>query len=149
MYHYLFSLSIFKSFTPYFRKHLLTTLNSHELLFINTFFYFFLVLVFFLYKVFFDKTNFIEKTFENYTNLSFSQFGCLALMALLAVSSSIFIIEFDKNYNTPLINSMFIKIASTISLIFIGIFFFEEKYHWKQILGFILTIIGIYLISQK
>jgi len=70
-------------------------------------------------------------------------------MALLAVSSSIFIIEFDKNYNTPLINSMFIKIASTISLIFIGIFFFEEKYHWKQILGFILTIIGIYLISQK
>ena len=149
MYHYLFSLSILKSFTPYFRKHLLTTLNSHELLFINTFFYFFIVLVFFLYKLFFDKTNFIEKTFKNYTNLSFSQFGCLALMALLAVASSIFIFEFDKNYNTPLINSMFIKIASTISLIFIGILLFEEKYHWKQILGFILAIIGIYLISQK
>jgi drug/metabolite transporter (DMT)-like permease len=70
-------------------------------------------------------------------------------MAFLAVGSSIFIYEFDKNYNTPLINSMFMKIASTISLIFIGVFLFEEKYSWKQIIGVFLTILGIFLIAQK
>jgi drug/metabolite transporter (DMT)-like permease len=70
-------------------------------------------------------------------------------MAFLAIGSSIFIYEFDKNYNTPLINSMFMRTASTISLILVGIFLFEERYSWKQIAGVFLTIFGVLLISQK
>jgi drug/metabolite transporter (DMT)-like permease len=149
MYQYMFGLSILKSFTPYFRKHVLTTLNSHDLLFINTFIIFLIVFVFFLYKLLFDKSKPLIETFKNYKSLSFSQLGALFVMALLAVSSSIFIYEFDKNYNTPLINSMFMRTASTISLILVGIFMFEEKYSWKQILGVFLTIFGVYFISQK
>ena len=149
MYQYMFGLSILKSFTPYFRKHVLTTLNSHDLLFINTFIIFLIVFAFFLYQLLFDKSKPLIETFKNYKSLTFSQIGALFVMAFLAVGSSIFIYEFDKNYNTPLINSMFMRTASTISLILGGIFMFEEKYSWKQIAGVFLTIFGILLISQK
>ena len=149
MYNYMFGLSILKSFTPYFRKHVLTTLNAHDLLFINTFIIFSIVFVFFIYQLLFDKTKPLIETFKNYRSLSFTQLGALLVMAFLAVGSSIFIYEFDKNYNTPLINSMFMRTASTISLILVGIFLFEERYSWKQILGVFLTIFGVLLISQK
>lgn len=149
MYQYMFGLSILKSFTPYFRKHVLTTLNSHDLLFINTFFIFSIVFLFFLYKLFFDKSKPLIETFKNYKSLSLTQVVALFVMAFLAVGSSIFVYEFDKKYNTPLINSMFMRTASTISLILVGIFLFEEKYSWKQISGVFFTIFGVYLISQK
>jgi drug/metabolite transporter (DMT)-like permease len=97
----------------------------------------------------FDKSKPLIETFKNYRSLSFSQIAALFIMALLAVGSSIFVYEFDKNYNTPLINSMFMRTASSISIILVGIFLFEEKYSWKQILGVFLTIFGVYLISQK
>jgi drug/metabolite transporter (DMT)-like permease len=145
----MFGLSILKSFTPYFRKHVLTTLNSHDLLFINTFFIFSIVFLFFLYKLFFDKSKPLIETFKNYKSLSLTQVVALFVMAFLAVGSSIFVYEFDKKYNTPLINSMFMRTASTISLILVGIFLFEEKYSWKQISGVFFTIFGVYLISQK
>jgi len=103
----------------------------------------------FLYNLFFDKKKPLIETFNNYSKLSTTQILSLCVMAFLAVGSSIFIYEFDKNYNTPLINSMFMKIASTISLIFIGVFLFEEKYSWKQIIGVFLTILGIFFIAQK
>ena len=147
MYHYLFGLSILKSFTPYFRKHVLNTLNSHDMLFINTFFIFLIVFAFFLYKLTFDKAKPLIETFKNYKKLSVTQILSLLIMAFLAVGSSIFIYEFDKNLNTPLMNSMFMRAASTVSLILVGIFLFEEKYSWKQILGVFLTIFGVILIG--
>ena len=149
MYHYMFGLSILKSFTPYFRKHTLTTLNSHDLLFINTFLIFLIVFAVFLYKLWFDKSKPLIETFKNYKSLSFTQLCALVLMAFLAVGSSIFIYEFDKNYNTPIINSMFMRAASTISLILVGVFLFKEKYSWEQIMGVFLTILGVLLISQE
>jgi len=145
----MFGLSILKSFTPYFRKHVLTTLNAHDLLFINTFIIFSIVFVFFVYQLLFNKSKPLVETLQNYRNLSFTQVGALIVMAFLAIGSSIFIYEFDKNYNTPLINSMFMRTASTISLIIVGMFLFEERYSWKQIAGVFLTIFGILLISQK
>ena len=149
MYQYMFGLSILKSFTPYFRKHVLTTLNAHDMLFINTFFIFSIVFLFFLYKLFFDKSKPLIETFKNYKSLTLSQIVALFIMAFLAVGSSIFIYEFDKNYNTPLINSMFMRTASTISLILVGVLLFEERYSWKQLAGVFLTIFGIILISQS
>jgi len=149
MYNYMFGLSIMKSFTPYFRKHVLTTLNSHDMLFINTFFISSIVFAFFLYKLLFDKSKPLIETFKNYRSLSLTQLVALFVMGFLAVGSSIFIYEFDKNYNTPLINSMFMRASSTISLILVGVFLFEEKYSWKQIAGVFLTIFGILLLSQN
>jgi drug/metabolite transporter (DMT)-like permease len=53
----------------------------------------------------------------------------------------------DKNYNTPLINSVFLRVGSIIALLLVGIFVFEEKYTYKQIAGVLLTLLGIYLIA--
>jgi drug/metabolite transporter (DMT)-like permease len=106
------------------------------------------VFAFFLYKLTFDKAKPLIETFKNYKKLSVTQILSLLVMAFLAVGSSIFIYEFDKNFNTPLMNSMFMRAASTISLILVGIFLFEEKYSWKQILGVFLTIFGVILIGS-
>ena len=47
---------------PYFRKHILTTLESHEYLFLNTFFIACFVFLFFLYKVIFNDNTFNKLT---------------------------------------------------------------------------------------
>jgi drug/metabolite transporter (DMT)-like permease len=65
------------------------------------------------------------------------------------VGSSLLLYELDKNFNTPLLNFVFLKFASVLSLIFVGIFIFKEKYTWKQILGITLAVLGIYLITNK
>jgi len=75
--------------------------------------------------------------------------GCLFIIAILAVISSLFIFELDKKYNSPLLNSLFLKIASVVALCFVSIFIFKEKYTWKQILGILLAILGIYLTINK
>jgi multidrug transporter EmrE-like cation transporter len=57
--------------------------------------------------------------------------------------------EFDKYYNTPLINFIFSKFVSVIALIAVGIFIFKEKYSYLQMLGIAMTIAGVFLISNK
>lgn len=147
MYYYIFGLTLLKSINPYFRKHILATLTGHDLLIINTFFIFIIVAIIFLYKCFFDKT--IINTFNNYKKLSLTQLVCLFALATLAVVSSLFIFELDKNYNNPLINSLFLKVASVVALGFVSICIFKEKYNWKQIIGIILAGFGVYLITNK
>jgi drug/metabolite transporter (DMT)-like permease len=136
-----------KSINPYFRKHILNTLSGHELLIINAVFIFIIVSIIFLYKCFFDKS--IATTLNNYKKLTLTQILCLFALAFLTVISSLFIFELDKNYNTPLINSLFLKIASVVALCLVGVFIFEEKYNWKQILGILLACLGVYLITHK
>jgi len=70
-------------------------------------------------------------------------------MAVLTVMTGLLIFELDQNYNTPLMNSVFIKSISTIALIFIGMFVFNETYEMHQIFGIFLVILGIYFTSQK
>lgn len=147
MYHYILGLTLLKSINPYFRKHILNTLSGHDLLIINTLFIGTIVFIIFLYKCFFDKS--IIDTLNNYKKLSFTQIACLFLLAILAVVSSLFVFELDKNYNTPLINSLFLKIASVVALGLVSIFIFREKYNWKQIIGILLAILGVYLITSK
>jgi drug/metabolite transporter (DMT)-like permease len=87
--------------------------------------------------------------FKNYKKLELTQIIALIAIAFLTVSSSFIINEFDKNYNTPLMNTLFVRGISLIFVIGVGIFLFEEKYNWKQILGILFTISGLILLSQK
>jgi drug/metabolite transporter (DMT)-like permease len=57
--------------------------------------------------------------------------------------------EFDKNFNTPLINSLYLNTASVLTMLVIGVFLFKEKYDHIQILGIALIILGIYLFVNK
>lgn len=139
---------LLKTMNPYFRKHILESLESHEFLFINTFFIAAFVFLFFLYK-----TIFYDKSFDNIINklhnLTITQIICFTLIAFITVFSSAVLIHMDKHYNTPLINGLINKVIAAILLMGIGVFLFEEKYTYTQIFGIFLTIVGIYLVLNK
>lgn len=147
MYHYILGLTFLKSLNPYFRKHVLGILSGHELLFINTFFISIIVLLFFIYKFLFDKS--FHKTIENYKKLSAGHYTCIFIIAALTVFSAVLLYEFDKSYNTPFLNTIFMKVASVVFLFLVSVFLFKEEYSIKQILGIALTIAGIYLVTSK
>jgi len=146
MYGYLIGTTFLKSMNPYFRKHILNTLNPREYFYLNTIFVFILmVLVFFS----FESEKSIQHMFHNYKKLEYTQFGCIFIISVLLVASSLLLYELDKNHNTPLINNILLKTGSIIVLIVVGVGIFGEKYTWKQILGLILTFTGIYLVMDK
>jgi drug/metabolite transporter (DMT)-like permease len=71
------------------------------------------------------------------------------IISLLAITSSIFLFELDKQYNTPLINSILLKTISIFVLIGTSIFIFSEKYSWTQFFGIFLTFVGFILIMNQ
>jgi drug/metabolite transporter (DMT)-like permease len=148
MYFYLAITTFLKTLNPYFRKHILDSLESHEYLFLNTFFVAFFVLLYFIYKLLFHDT-FFNKLINKINNLSILQIIYFMIIAFITITSSIVIINLDKYFNSPLINSLLSKCISAILLLIVGIFIFKEKYNLKQIFGIFLTIIGIFLVSCK
>lgn len=147
MYHYLFGITMLKSISPYFRKHVLNHLDSHDFFFINTLFIFSILSLFFIYRYLFDKS--FDQSVKKITSMTFTHLGCIFAIALLTIVSSITIMELDKNYNTPFINSILMRIFSTIALVLVSIFIFKEEYTRLQILGICMTIAGVFLISNK
>ena len=146
MYGYLVGTTFLKSMNPYFRKHILNTLNPREYFYLNTLFVFLLMILVFL---FFENKDSVNDIIRNYKKLKVSQIGCIFIISFLLVASSILLYELDKKYNTPLINTILLKTGSIIVLIVIGVGIFGENYSWSQILGILLTVMGIYLIMQK
>ena len=147
MYHYILGASLFKSTVPYMRKHVLNTLNSHDLLYLDAFVFFIIVLCIFFYKCIFDKTN-IMNTITNYQRLTNKQLLCIFTMSLISVSVVYLILQLDKFYN-PLINYISRVSLTAVCAIIIGIIFFKEKYGIQHIIGILLTIAGIYLMTTN
>jgi len=145
MYDIILGISVLKSVNPYFRKHILGELEPHEFLFANSITIFILVSLYFGYLCCYRKEVAL-KSFDNYRSLSIFQIIGIIVLASLTISSTILLMEFDKNYNTPLINSLFLKASSVLTMLFVGIMFFEETYSMTQIFGFILVILGIFMI---
>jgi drug/metabolite transporter (DMT)-like permease len=148
MYFFLAITTFLKTFNPYFRKHILDSLESHEYLFLNTFFVALFVFLYFLYKLIFHDA-FFDKLVDKITNLTILQIIYFMLIAFITISSSIVIINLDKYFNTPFINSLLSKSVASILLLLVGVIIFKEKYNIKQIFGIFLTIVGLFLISCK
>ena len=146
MYGYLIGTTFLKSMNPYFRKHILNTLNPREYFYLNTLFVFILMILVFLL---FESEKTIEQMIRNYKKLEYTQLGCIFIISIILVASSLLLYELDKNHNTPLINNILLKTGSIIVLIVVSVWMFGEKYTWKQILGIILTFTGIYLVMDK
>ena len=146
MYGYLIGTTFLKSMNPYFRKHILNTLNPREYFYLNTIFVFILMTLVFLL---FESEKSIEQMIRNYKKLEYTQLGCIFIISIILVASSLLLYELDKNYNTPLINNILLKTGSIIVLIVVGVGMFGEKYTWKQIIGIMLTFTGIYLVMDK
>jgi uncharacterized membrane protein len=137
-----------KIFNPYFRKHLLETLESHEYLFLNTILVAFFVMLYFIYTLF-SHDKYVDKLTDKIKNLTKTQIVYFIIIALVTVISSLVLINFDKYYNTPLINGLFTKVIAAALLLLVGIFMFKEKYNYRQIFGIVLTVVGLFLISYK
>lgn len=145
MYFYIIGASFLKMLSPYLRKYMLTTLDSHDLLYINSALFFIIVALIFLYQFFIGRNNSIQTTMKNYGKLSWQQVACMFAISAFAVSSTFFVYELDKYYNTPFINYIMLIGLTLFSSFIVGIYWFEEQYSRQHIIGIALTIAGIYL----
>ena len=139
---------VLKTFNPYLRKNILLSLDPHDYLFLNTFIIFIFSMMYLIYKIFFDNHD-IVKMFVKYKSLTLTQIIFALLIGIVTIFSSLVISNLDKYYNTPLINSMILKLLSAILLLLSGVFLFNEKYNYKQIIGLVLAIVGGILLFCK
>lgn len=139
---------VLKTFSPYLRKNILLALDPHDYLFLNTFIIFSFTSVYLLYKILFENHD-IGKMVMRYKSLSVNQMIFALLIAIVTILSSLVVLNLDKYYNTPLINSMLLKLLSAGLLLLTGVFIFKESYNYKQIIGLVLAVIGGMLLFCK
>ena len=96
---------VLKTFSPYLRKNILMSLDPHDYLFLNTFIIFIFSMVYLIYKIFFENHD-IVKMFTKYKSLTLTQLIFALLIGVVTILSSLVILNLDKYYNTPLINSI-------------------------------------------
>jgi drug/metabolite transporter (DMT)-like permease len=144
MYH--LSLSVLlKIFDPYYRRHIISnTLNAKDYIYLESFIYFFILIIFILFDYFYDKKQIIE-TFNNYKNIKIRDIIILICITIFWVYTSIKLYE-NEHKNTAFMNSVILRGAPLIGILLVGILIYEEKYTWKQIVGIFFTIIGIFLL---
>ena len=146
MYSVLFGISIMKSLRPFFKKNVLKSdIDEDDFLFLNTFFISLFVVIYFIYN--FTKKKKVD--FSKYKKMKPIELGSMIGVSLFTVVSTILVLQMDKGYQTPFINSMLTKGFSTIFVIAIGMIIYKENYNMLQMLGIVLILTGTYLISSK
>jgi drug/metabolite transporter (DMT)-like permease len=148
MYQYILGASLFKSAVPYMRKHVLNTLDSHDLLYLDAFIFFIIVFCVFCYRCIFDRTHMMN-TLTNYKQLSYYQMFCVVAISFISVLVVYMVLQMDKFYNTPLINYISRVSLTSICAIIIGVLYFKEKYNFQHLIGILVTIAGIYLMTTN
>lgn len=148
MYPYFLFISFLQQFRPYFRKHISNSLDHHEYLFLNSLCVSFISILYLVYLYSIRKITF-SKMIDNYGSLTLTEFVCIIVLSLLTIISAVFMFEADKNHNSPLINSLFMKSAGAIAVLCVGLFLFKESYKFHQFIGIGLILLGVYLTSNK
>jgi drug/metabolite transporter (DMT)-like permease len=72
----------------------------------------------------------------------------MSITSFFFIYSTLMIYENEHN-NTAFINGVFLRGGTLVGILLVGIFFYKEKYTWKQVVGIIFTFIGIYLLMNK
>jgi drug/metabolite transporter (DMT)-like permease len=135
-----------KSLRPFFKKNVLKSeIDEDDFLFLNTFFISLFVIIYFIYN--FTKKKKVD--FNKYKNMKPIELGSMIGVSLFTVISTILVLQMDKGYQTPFINSMLTKGFSTIFVIAIGMIIYKENYNMLQMLGIAFILVGTYLISNK
>jgi len=127
---------------PYFRKHILNTLEPADYLFLNSFFITLFIIVYFTYIYFFDN-HLVKRTYDNCCKLSYTQISALILLSFFTVISSLMFFHVEKHFNTPFINNILMKAFSLVALFLVGYFIFNESYTTRHMVGICLTFAGI------
>jgi drug/metabolite transporter (DMT)-like permease len=133
----IFGVSLIKSFRPFFKQHIVQTITDWEFLFLNSLL---IAVVSFAYAYLHKKENIV-----NIFRLSYTQYLCAFILACMTIGTSLAIFKMQEN---GIITSVFLlKAVSSILFIGAGIFIFEEKLTYKQLLGILFVIIGLFLIK--
>jgi drug/metabolite transporter (DMT)-like permease len=107
-----------------------------------------IIIGYLLYLGLTEKHSFTEML-SKYSDLTRIEYCCIFILAFFTVFSSIFIFHFDKYYNNPFINTIFLKAFGMISLLLVSVFIFQEKYKLNQVLGVVIVLLGLYLTTLK
>jgi drug/metabolite transporter (DMT)-like permease len=147
MYHLLGSIFL-RTIDPYFRRHLTSkSLNATDYMYLETFIYTSVLILFIIFKYFYDKKEAFE-SFKNLQNIKIRDIIFMSITSFFFIYSTLMIYENEHN-NTAFINGVFLRGGTLIGILIVGIFFYKEKYTWKQVVGIIFTFIGIYLLMNK
>jgi drug/metabolite transporter (DMT)-like permease len=122
-------------------------LNAKEYLYLETFSYTFVLIIFIIFNFFYKKQEAIE-SFKHLKNINIKDIIYMLLTSVFFIYTSLMIYEYEHN-NTAFVNGVFLRGGTLIGVLLVGIFFYQEKYSWKQIVGILLTLIGIYLLMCK
>ena len=142
---YLLGITGVGSVRPYFRKHVLNTLEPEDYLFLNSLIISTVILGYFLYTYVFNN-HVVQRTYKNCCNMSYTQIGALILLGVFTAASSLFLFNVEKNFNTPAVNHVLLKALSLLGLFAAGVFIFNESYTTNHLLGIGVTITGIVIL---
>lgn len=142
---YLVGITGIGSVRPYFRKHVLNTLEPEDYLFLNSLIISTVILCYFLYTYVFNN-HVVQRTYKNCTNMTYTQIGALVLLGVFTAVSSLVLFNVEKNFNTPAVNHVLLKALSLLVLFAAGVFIFNETYTTNHLLGIGVTITGIVIL---
>ena len=146
--YYLFGSVILKTIDPYFRKHVVSnTLNSNDYLYLETFIYTGVLALILIFNYFYKKSEIVE-TFKNLQKVNIRDIVFMAVMSLFWIYTSLKFYENEHN-NSPFVNTVLVRGGPLIGMLLVGIFFYKEKYTWKQIAGIFITVFGIFLLMDN
>ena len=138
---------LINSIKPFCKKHILNSLDPHEFVFLNTFLITLFLLLYFIYLSINDKYN-IYGLYDKYTNLSKSQFLAIVGISTITLSSTFLGLTMNKTNGINIKNNLIIKSITTILVIAIGVYVYEEEYTRIDIFGIFLILVGIYMINS-
>lgn len=134
----IFGISIIKSCRPYIKKNVFDNITSAEFIFLNSIF---IGVLSFVYAYIYKGEN-----IENIWNLNYIQYISGLFLACITVVSSLAIYKLQEG--NIISSSFLIKCVSSIILLIIGIFVYNEQITLKQIAGIILGILAVFLIKE-
>ena len=147
MYHLLGSI-ILKTIDPYYRRHLTSeSLKPADYMYLETFIYTFVLIIFVIFRYFYNKNETIE-TYKNLKNVEIKDVVFLFIISFFFVYSTLMFYE-NEHKESAFINSVLLRGGTLVGILVVGILFYKEKYTWTQILGIIFSLLGIYLLLYK
>ena len=147
MYHLLGSI-ILKTIDPYYRRHLTSeSLKPADYMYLETFIYTFVLIIFVIFRYFYNKNETIE-TYKNLKNVEIKDVVFLFIISFFFIYSTLMVYE-NEHKESAFINSVLLRGGTLVGILVVGILFYKEKYTWTQILGIIFSLLGIYLLLYK
>jgi len=133
----IFGISLIKSMRPYIKRNVFDNISSAEFIFLNSLF---IGVLSFCYAYIYKGEN-----IENIWNLSYMHYMSGLFLACITVISSLAIFKLQED--SVITTTFIIKSVSSIILLIIGIFIYNERLTAKQIAGILLGILAIFLIK--